>query len=173
MTRGSCHHPDRQRFRDVQEVTGCGEAGFESTEFPVGCGNPHLVPGAAGGEWWASPGRGPRPYRDSGSATGLTSRPSAEMRPQSQVVSAGVSRTPRTSGSVAESSVLSRTRGYASSESACMVVWSYAEADIGVASQGWRLSRGTSVSQIAGCGACARPEGAQDRTANPARLVSA
>ena len=48
------------------------------------------------GEWWWSPGRGPRPYRDSGSATGLTSRP-AEMRPQSQVVSAAVSRTPRTS----------------------------------------------------------------------------
>jgi hypothetical protein len=41
-----------------------------------------------------------------------------------------------TTAQVAESGALSRTRGYATSESACMVIWSDAEADIGVASRG-------------------------------------
>ena len=39
MTQRLCRHPDQQRFRDVQEVTGCGKAGFrESCELAAGYG---------------------------------------------------------------------------------------------------------------------------------------
>src|ERR1700727_2200300 len=62
----------------------------ESTE--LGLRNPH--PGIwCSGVVVVAWGVGRDHIEISGSATGLTSRPSAEMRPQSQAASAGVSRT--------------------------------------------------------------------------------
>ena len=93
MTQSWCRHLDQQRFRDVQEVTSCGRAGFREDRTRCGLRNPHYLPGAAGGvvvvAWSVSRGHIETP----GSATGLTSRPSAGMCPLTQVASVGVSRT--------------------------------------------------------------------------------
>jgi hypothetical protein len=105
MTQRLCRHPDQQCFRDVQEVTSRGRADFrEPNARPAA--HPYQLPGAAGGvvvvAWSISPGHIEPP----GSATGLTSRPSAGMCPLTQVASGGLSRTAANIRSVAGLSAL-------------------------------------------------------------------
>ena len=90
MTQILCRYPDQQRFRDVQEVTSCGE-GLREDRILCGLRNPHQLRGAAGGMVVIAWGVGRSHIEISGSATGLTCRPTAEMSPLSQVASAGVS----------------------------------------------------------------------------------
>ena len=55
MTQRLCRHLDQQRFRDVQEVIGCGEAGFREDRTRCGLRNSHQLPGPAGGVVVGSP----------------------------------------------------------------------------------------------------------------------
>ena len=73
MTQRLSHHPDQQSFRDVQEVTSPGTAGFREVRKHFRLLNPYQLPGTTGGVVLVC-GVGRGHAEVPGCATGVTSR---------------------------------------------------------------------------------------------------